>query len=364
MTWLRTILVALVVVLGLRWVERNTMSLFDPRAVPHEITPRGDLAEDEKSTIELFKKCSPSVVHITTATLRRNPFDTRVAEVPQGTGSGFIWSEDGYIVTNFHVVNGGKAFHVSLSDHTNWTAELVGVAPDKDLAVLKIAAPEVRLQPLAIGESGNLVVGQKVFAIGNPFGLDQTLTSGIISGLGREIESLTGRPIQGVVQTDAAINPGNSGGPLLDSAGRLIGVNTAIAGTSGSSSGVGFAVPVDTVNRIVPQLIRTGKSDRVGLGIRIAEDQALQRLGLEGVLVTGVVEDGAAAKAGLRPTVVDEESGDVELGDIITSVNQRPIRNARDLYRALDAHQPGDTIQIEVQRDKATVPVAITLQAL
>src|SRR5262245_59851892 len=227
--------------------------LRNPNAAPRTITPRGALNAEERATIALFRQASPSVVYITTVARQRDFFSLNIAEIPQGSGSGFIWDQEGHIITNFHVIQGASGDKVTLADHSVWDAQLVGVAPDHDLAVLSIKAPKNQLRPLALGTSADLEVGQSVFAIGNPFGLDQTLTTGIISALGREINATTGRTIAGVIQTDAAINPGNSGGPLLDSAGRLIGVNTAIFSPSGSYSGIGFAVPVDTVNRIVPQ---------------------------------------------------------------------------------------------------------------
>lgn len=236
-------------------------------AQPRAIAPRGELTADERNTVEIFALTSPSVVHITTARQALNLFTLNVLEIPQGTGSGFVWDEAGHVVTNFHVIQGADAARVTLADQSTWRAKLVGVYPDRDLAVLRIDAPPERLHPIPIGESKGLKVGQKVLAIGNPFGLDQSLTTGVVSALNREIESITGRTIRGVIQTDAAINPGNSGGPLLDSAGRLIGVNTAIYSPSGASAGIGFAIPVDEVNRIVPRLIREGRIRRPVLGI-------------------------------------------------------------------------------------------------
>ncbi len=234
-------------------------SLNDPRAAARAVTARGELFTDEKSTISLFKQASPSVVHITAITVQRDFFSLNLYQIPEGTGSGFVWDTNGNIITNFHVIQNADAAQVTLADQSAWKARRVGAAPDKDLAVLRIDAPANRLKAIPLGTSKDLQVGQRVFAIGNPFGLDQSLTTGVISALGREIESVTRRPIQGVIQTDAAINPGNSGGPLLDSAGRLIGVNTAIYSPSGGSAGIGFAIPADTVNRIVPELIRYGK---------------------------------------------------------------------------------------------------------
>jgi len=235
-----------------RLVESRT------EATPRAVTPRGPLLAEEQSQIEVFRKTSPSVVHITTLETQRDFFSLNVQQVPRGTGTGFVWDERGHIVTNFHVIQNGNGARVTLADQSAYNAELVGAFPDRDLAVLRIQAPREKLPPIPVGTSRDLLVGQRVYAIGNPFGLDQTLTTGIVSALNREIESVNQRTIRGVIQTDAAINPGNSGGPLLDSAGRLIGVNTAIYSPSGASAGIGFAIPVDEVNRIVPRLIRDG----------------------------------------------------------------------------------------------------------
>jgi S1-C subfamily serine protease len=357
---------ALAVVLGLvvwslggrSWRHRT-----DPDAVPRAITPRGDLAADEQSTIALFRNASPSVVYITTLTVKRDVFSLNLFEIPRGTGSGFVWDQDGHIITNFHVLQGASGARVTLADNSTWDARLVGVAPDQDLAVLSIKAPQHRLKPIPIGTSADLQVGQKVFAIGNPFGLDQTLTTGIISALGREIAAATGRTISGVIQTDAAINPGNSGGPLLDSASRLIGVNTAIYSPSGSSAGIGFAVPMDTVNRIVPQLIRHGRVIRPVLGIRIADDATARRLGLSGVLIIDVVKDSGAAAAGLRGTRRDDR-GRLVLGDIIVGMEADPIASLDDLANALDKYKVGDTVTVAVLRDQERLTMPVTLQAL
>ncbi len=234
-------------------------------AAPRAVAPRGPLAADELANVELFRRTSPSVVHITTLETQRDFFSRATQEVPRGTGTGFVWDGDGHIVTNYHVIQGASAARVTLADQSTHKASLVGFFADRDLAVLKIEVP--RLPPIPLGTSRDLLVGQRVYAIGNPFGLDQTLTTGIVSALNREIESFNSRTIRGVIQTDAAINPGNSGGPLLDSAGRLIGVNTQIASPSGASAGIGFAIPVDEVNRIVPRLIRDGRFVRPALGV-------------------------------------------------------------------------------------------------
>jgi S1-C subfamily serine protease len=343
------------------WV--GSASLNDPRATARVVATRGELFADEKSTINLFKQASPSVVHITALTVQRDFFSLNLYQIPEGTGSGFVWDATGNIITNFHVIQNADVAQVTLGDQSIWKARRVGVAPDKDLAVLRIDAPANRLRPIPLGTSKELQVGQSVFAIGNPFGLDQSLTTGVISALGREIESVTRRPIQGVVQTDAAINPGNSGGPLLDSAGRLIGVNTAIYSPSGASAGIGFAIPVDTVNRIVPELIRSGRVTRPGLGIQTAEEQIAERLGVNGVLVVDVTPGGAAAKAGIRATR-REPSGRVRLGDVITAINGTKIESPNDLFLALEKYRVGDSVNVTVLRDGKSLQTKLTLEAL
>jgi len=361
-------LVVLLLLLGVvlwRLFDRYQLSeLHDPEAVERPVMARGDLAEDEKSTIELFRRASPSAVHITTLAVRRDAFTLNLLQIPQGTGSGFVWSDKGHIVTNYHVIQNAQAAKVTLADNSTWDGRLVGVSPDNDIAVLKIEAPPSRLTVIGIGSSADLQVGQKVFAIGNPFGLDQTLTTGVISGLGREIESVTNRPIRGVIQTDAAINPGNSGGPLLDSAGRLIGINTAIYSPSGAYAGIGFAVPVDTVNRIVPELIRKGRVERAGLGVQIAPDQVMRQLGLKGVLILGFSEESAAEKAGLRATRRDPETGDVVLGDRIIAIDQYPVEDSEDLLNALERYKVGDEVTVTVRRDNTERLFTVKLQAV
>lgn len=336
--------------------------LFDSSAVPRAVTARGDLAQDEQNTIELFKTVSPSVVYITTTALRRNMFSLNAVEIPRGTGSGFVWDNKGRVVTNYHVISDASRIEVTMADHSTWKAVLIGVAPDKDLAVLQIDAPLHLLQPIAVGESANLQVGQKVFAVGNPFGLDQTITSGIISALGREIKAITGRKIRRMIQTDAAINPGNSGGPLLDSAGRLIGVNTAIYSPSGTYAGVGFAVPVGEVNRVVPQLIKNGKLIRPGIGVSLADARLVKRLGIDGVLVLGVHPGGPAHKAGIRPT--QQFSNEIVLGDIIESIAGRDVHSYDDIRTELERHSIGDTITIGVIRDGKIKELALRLSVL
>jgi len=353
---------ALTLIVGLVWLlgNRQRGGMRDPDAVPRAVTPRGDLAADERATIDLFRAVSPSVVYITTLT--RDIFSLNLLEMPQGSGSGFVWDQDGHIITNFHVIQGTSGARVTLADHSVWDAQLVGIAPDQDLAVLYISALKSHLQPIPVGTSADLLVGQKVFAIGNPFGLDQTLTTGIISALGREIRAVTGRTIAGMIQTDAAINPGNSGGPLLDSSGRLIGVNTAIYSPSGVSAGIGFAVPMDTVNRVVPQLIRHGRIIRPGLGVRI-DDTTARRLGLKGALIIQVDKGSAAEAAGLRGMRHDA-SGRLLLGDVIVGIAAEVVESSGDLMNILDKHAVGETIMVAIMRDGERRTVQVTLQAL
>jgi S1-C subfamily serine protease len=325
------------------------------------VAARGALAAEEQNNIAVFKSASPSVVHITTIELTTNLFTRDVTQVPRGTGTGFIWDEKGYVVTNFHVIQEANAAQVTLADQSSWKAELVGYFPDRDLAVLRIDAPREKLKPISIGESGNLQVGQKVYAIGNPFGLDQTLTTGIISALNREIQSATQRRIRGVIQTDAAINPGNSGGPLLDSAGRLIGVNTMIYSPSGASAGIGFAIPVDEVRRIVPRLIRDGRFTRPTLGIQSVSDDVRQSLRLPpGVVIAGVERNGPADRAGLRPFYRGKD-GRVVQGDQLVAVDGTPVANIDDLLNVLESRQPGDQVKLALLRSGKRVEIPVTL---
>jgi S1-C subfamily serine protease len=248
-------------VLGALWASRIWHAALASAVVtPRAVTTRGPLADDEQSTIELFRTVAPSVVHVTNLTVGRDRYSRDVYTVPRGTGTGFIWDEEGHIVTNFHVIDGASVVRVVLADGSRYDSKRVWGYPDQDLAVIQIDAPKGKLRPIALGTSHDLQVGQRTIAIGNPFGLDHSLTTGVVSALNRQIESVSGRPIRGVIQTSAAINPGNSGGPLLDSAGRLIGVNSAIVSPSGASAGIGFAIPVDEVNRLVPQLITHGEA--------------------------------------------------------------------------------------------------------
>ena len=319
-----------------------------------------ELTEQERATIRLFERSKPSVCFITVLKRQQDLFTFNVTEVPKGTGSGFIWDESGHIVTNYHVVQGSSSAQVTLADGTSFPAILVGIAPEKDLAVLRIDAPDRVLQPIDKGYSANLKVGQNVYAIGNPFGLDHTLTTGIISALGREIESVAGIAIRDVIQTDAAINPGNSGGPLLDSSGRLIGVNTAIYSPSGASAGIGFSIPVDALRWIVPELIAHGRIKRPSLGIEPASASIANRLNIEGVLILRVTARGPAERAGLQPTMQDGYGG-VILGDIIVQIDKEPIRSIDDLLLTLEKYQPGDEVRVRVLRGKQETEVQLRL---
>ncbi len=331
-----------------------------PDAQPRPVAPRGALEADELNNIAVFKAVSPLVVNITALGLERDFFSLNVQQVPQGTGTGFMWDAQGHIVTNFHVIQNANGARVTLSDQSSFTASLVGAFPDRDLAVLRIDAPAAKLRPVPLGTSRELQVGQKVYAIGNPFGLDQTLTTGIVSALNREIDSVTRRTIRGAIQTDAAINPGNSGGPLLDSAGRLIGVNTAIYSPSGASAGIGFAIPVDEVNRIVPRLIRDGRFLRPSLGLTPANAGIHRALGLpKGVAIARVQREGPAARAGLRP-FSRSESGVVQ-GDVVTAINDEAIEDYDDLLQTLERLQPGDKVRLNVWRGGASRKVTATL---
>ena len=329
-------------------------------AVPRAVVARGDLAADEKSTIEIFQTNAPAVVYITTSDLRRDFFSLNIYEIPRGTGSGFIWDNKGHVVTNYHVIEEANRVDVTLSDGTVWKATVIGASPEKDIAVLYIAASAAELSPIVIGESRNLLVGQKVFAIGNPFGLDHTMTSGIVSALGREITAVSGQTIRGAIQTDAAINPGNSGGPLLDSAGRLIGINTAIYSQSGESAGIGFAVPVEVVNRVVPDLIKYGKVIRPGLGVTIANEAINSRLPDKGLLIINVQPGSAAENAGLIGTT--RVNGKIVLGDIIESINGVTMADSDDLRHELDRYAIGQEVSLGIVRNGGHRQVKITLE--
>ena len=327
---------------------------------PRVVTPRGDLAADEQSTISLYETARKGVVHITTLVERNSRGFLGGREMKSGTGSGFLWDSAGHVVTNFHVIQQADAAEVTLHDRATFRARVVGVFPETDLAVLRIDAGATKLEPLPIGSSHDLKVGQKVFAIGNPFGLDQTLTTGIISALGREIDGENGQRIRNAIQTDAAINPGNSGGPLLDSAGRLIGVNTAIYSPSGVSAGIGFAIPVDDVNRIVPQLITDGKIERPALGISLLPEATARSLGLDGLVISEVVPGGAAQKAGLRGLSSDR-FGRTRLGDVLLKIDGQALATLRDLQAHLARRKVGDMVTVTILRDGESVDITTSM---
>ncbi|WP_374602703.1 S1C family serine protease [Niveibacterium sp.] len=328
-----------------------------PRAVP----PRGELQPDEKATIALFERSRDAVVFITTRERVRDLWTRNVMTVPKGSGSGFLWDESGYVVTNYHVIEGASEATVRLADGTDYRSTLVGASPEHDIAVLRIKLGDKRLAPIPLGSSGDLRVGQKVFAIGNPFGLDWTLTSGIVSALDRSLGEDDGRAIHHLIQTDAAINPGNSGGPLLDSAGRLIGINTMIYSPSGASAGIGFAVPADTVNRVVPELIRSGRYERPNLGLELDEriNARLARMfDMRGVFVVKVERGSAAEVAGLRG-VGFTANGSVIIGDVITAVDGKPIESVDKLLALLDDRRGAAQVLLTVTRQGKSVVVPV-----
>ena len=319
---------------------------------------------DEANNIEVFKRTSPSVVNITNARLVRSYYSLNPQEVPQGSGTGFIWDEQGHVVTNYHVVQQADRVLVTLQDGSTYDARPVGLDPSRDLAVLRINAEDQELVPVQPGDSSLLEVGRKVIAIGNPFGLDTTMTVGVVSALGREIASVNRRKINDVIQTDAAINPGNSGGPLLNSLGQLIGVNTAIYSPSGGSSGIGFAIPVNTVKRVVPELIQYGRVQTPILGItRIPQPDYYRQLwGIDGVIVLDTLEGSGPAQQGMRGlTRVDR--GQIRLGDVIVEVEGEPIYDEDDLAEIIEQRRPGDVVTVRTLRDNRLLEYEIELQA-
>ena len=348
--------------------DREKQKLIEPNYVT-KVQKAAPLKDEEKSVVDLFTKSKSAVVFITNVAVRRDAFTLSLTEQPQGAGSGIIWDDEGHVVTNYHVIRNANELKVQFSLQNNrgpnskgnindvldaCDAVVVGFDDDKDIAVLKLMDASCytnKAKALPIGSSSSLQVGQRVFAIGNPFGLDHTLTTGVVSGLSRQIQSgNTGRPIDGIIQTDAAINPGNSGGPLLNSSGQLIGLNTAIYSASGTSSGVGFALPVDMVTGIVDQIIRFGRVTRPIIGVSFAPDEIAEQLGLGGVLVLDAREGGPAERAGIRSTKRDD-SGRLLLGDVIVGIDNEKIEDSYDLYRALDNHVVGDSVKVSVFRD-------------
>ena len=324
-------------------------------STPRDIIPRGDLASFEKATIAIFNAAAPSVVYIFTENAVAGFFGTR--QIRQGNRSGFLWDAHGHVVTNFHVVKGARRVQVRLDSGEAIDATNVGNSPDHDLAVIRLRTVPSRIQPIPVGVSGDLQVGQAVFAIGNPYGLTRTLTTGVISALDRRLPTAAGREVLGVIQTDAAINPGNSGGPLLDSAGRLIGVNTAIISGSGSSAGIGFAVPVDVVNAVVPQLITSGKVPRPGIGIVVLDEERAARLGIAGVVIDRVMPNSEADRAGLIG--IDYENR--ILGDVIVAVDGETVSDLDDFVRLLQRYEIGQEVMLDVSRDETVRSVAVTI---
>jgi 2-alkenal reductase len=342
-------LVLCALLIGERYVRDLLLTADQPRPV----IPRADLAPDERRTTTLFSTVAPTVVSIQ-ASAGANPL-TR--EGGGGSGSGFIWDRAGHVVTNHHVIDNARRIIVVLDDGRSLPARLVGSAPWTDLAVLRIEQPPRDLQPIVVGSSSDLLVGQTVFAIGNPFGLSRTLTQGIISAVGRRLPTDTGREIADVIQTDAAINPGNSGGPLIDSAGRLVGVNTAIVSPAGSSAGVGFAIPIDTVNRIVPALIRDGRAPLPGIGITAVPEETAARAGVRGVIIASVMPGRAASQAGLTGV-----SRDGRIGDVITAASGKPVNTLADLTIALERAGVGNAVSLTIIRDGARREQSVIVQ--
>lgn len=328
------------------------------------VTARGELSDVEKSNIQIFEQASPSVVYITTLTEMINLWTRDITRLPRGTGSGFIWDKHGHIITNYHVLEGASEIRIGLSDHRTFNAVLVGASPDHDIAVLRMPIVPNMPSPLPIGSSHDLKVGQMMYAIGNPFGLDQTLTTGIVSALNRSLFNDNGSQIKGLIQTDAAINPGNSGGPLLDSAGRVVGINTAIYSPSGAYAGIGFAVPVDTVNRIVPQLIANGKYERPKLGITIDSElnqRITKKYGINGVAVIEVHQGSAAQTAGLKGVEIIER-GRLVPGDIILGIDEHEIDSISTLLNTLDNYSIGDSIKLKYLRGEKENTISLILK--
>lgn len=358
---------ALVIAVGLAALWRMVVPpdrTFDPDAEPRTIAARGDLAADERAMIELFETSVPSAVSIVTSAT--GLFDEGVQGTRggrSGSGSGFVWDPSGIVVTNHHVIAGAATVLVELDGRMDpYLASVIGSSPEHDVAVLKIDAPPSELRPIPLGTSEDLRVGQRVFAIGAPFGLAHSLSTGVISARDRLIRSNEGTSLAGLIQTDAAINPGNSGGPLLDSAGRLIGMNTAIATETGTFSGIGFAVPVDTINWVVPHLLRTGTPPQPGIGVLLENPRSVALAGYQGALVSQVIEGSAAARAGLRGHRVSPSGRSI--GDLIVDVNGEPVRGPDDLKALLVRHAVGESVTLGVLRDDERIEVDVELGSL
>jgi S1-C subfamily serine protease len=340
-------------------------TVFHGSASARSVTPRGALGAEERVVIDIFEKSKRSVVYISTSELVRDVWTRNVRSIPKGTGSGFVWDGQGHVITNYHVIAGASAARIRLNDGRDYAATLVGASAFHDLAVLRIKVPSNPPPPLPLGTSGDLRVGQRVYAIGNPFGLDWTLTTGIVSALDRALDSDDGSTIEHLIQTDAAINPGNSGGPLLDSAGRLIGMNTAIYSPSGASAGIGFAVPIDTINRVAPALVAHGRYVPPSLGVEVdgdLNDLLSERLDVEGVFVLKVAPKGPAAAAGLRAARL-ERDGTLVPGDVIVAIGGMPVTSVPKLQARLDDFRPGDRVSLGLLREGRRMTVEATLAA-
>lgn len=340
--------------------ENETANSTARKAIKPSSRDRQFALEDEQNTVDIFRDMAPGTVFVTQSQVVRDWRTARAMEVQAGSGSGFIWDKSGHIVTNYHVIDGARSLSVTLYNQKTYPAKLVGGEPKKDIAVLKIDAPASELIPVSVPKEGyELAVGQKAIAIGNPFGLDHTLTTGVISAIGRDQPGYGGVTIRDMIQTDASINPGNSGGPLLNSSGQLIGMNTMIFSKSGASAGIGFAVPFTTIKRVVPQIIRTGHVQQIGLGISILADNVARQHGIKGVIIRAVGEGTPAAKAGLKGLTTNGLG--TYIGDIIVGINDDPVNSYDDLYNALDRHQPGDKVSVKIRREGKlqTIPVEL-----
>ena len=326
-----------------------------------EVDANGSLQPAELHRISVVKRVSPAVVSVTSLTERRDIFSLNVEEIPRGVGTGFIWDKAGHVVTNFHVIEGSTGATITLADESQWDADLVGYSAGLDIAVLKIKAPASKLHEVPLGTSSDLHVGQDVIAIGNPFALDQTVTAGVLSALGRTIRAGNGRELRNLIQTDAAINPGNSGGPLLDSSGRLIGMNTAIQSPSGASAGIGFAVPADTIARYVPEIIAHGQVIRPVIGVLLVDDRIAARNGIKGAVIQKVVKKSPAARAGLRGLIEDRHG--VRVGDVIVGLNDEEVYSGAQLLALLEGHSAGEKIHLKVLRDRKVIDIPLKLAA-
>jgi len=361
--------VAAGLVLAAQFRAEPTEAVLNPQAEPRTAEPLAASDPEEAEAVRVFRECRESVVNVDTVIRLRSAVDYEVREQQTTSGSGFLWDDEGRVVTNYHVVRDAVAnrreLRVMLADRTPYVATVIGTAPDYDLAVLKITAPKESLKPIRVGRSADLEVGRKTYAIGNPFGLSLTMTKGIISALDREIDSPGDRTISGAIQTDAPINPGNSGGPLLDRDGKLIGVNTSIASPSGGNVGIGFAIPVDTVNTVVTELIRTGRILRPDLGIKLFDQRRLRQAGvLTGVMVA-IVEDGSpAAAAGIKGMVLDRRTNTAERGDLIIALNGEKVRDNLDFTRRIANHAIGDVVKLTLERNDEQRTVEVKLRGV